>query len=219
MLTAVAPTIRKRKVRATRARIAEAALELFVSQGFAETTIDQIATAAGVGRRTIFRHFATKEAILFDHLVVGREAALKLLQERPPAEPVLVSLHAVLRELCVQGYDRRVLAQIRDVLAMNPGLAGAELSSDIRAFEQNIMAKLQSRLGERSSLLEIRALTLMAASWTEAAAGIYLKESNRSLVDCFDEIVMVCLQSAASDLAPSLGASPTSDKRRTRTPA
>ena len=34
---------------------------LFASRGFAETTIDQIAKAAGVGERTIFRHFATKE--------------------------------------------------------------------------------------------------------------------------------------------------------------
>ena len=79
--------IRDRKREETRARIAETALQLFVSQGYTETTIDQIAAAAGVGRRTIFRHFATKETILFDHLIVRHELAVQYLRERPPGEP------------------------------------------------------------------------------------------------------------------------------------
>ena len=78
--------IRDRK-REARGRIAETALQLFVSHGYTETTIDQIAAAAGVGRRTIFRHFATKEAILYDHLVVRHELAVQYLRERPPGEP------------------------------------------------------------------------------------------------------------------------------------
>ncbi len=211
----MAPTpIRERKTSATRARIAEAALDLFVSQGFAKTTIDQIATTAGVARRTIFRYFATKEAILFDHLVVRRDAAIELLHERPPAEPALVSLHAVLRELCVQGYDRRVLAKIRDVLAMNPSLAGQEFAV-VLAFEANLTTAIQSRLGKPFSL-EIYALTLMALSWFTAAIRIYLRENRSSLVDCFDEIVAVSLRSAASNLAPLLDAPPAPDKRRTK---
>src|SRR5215469_10928955 len=117
-----------------RARIAAAALELFVRQGYAETTIDQIAEAAGVGRRTIFRHFTTKAAMLFDHLAVRRDFAVHRLQQRPVSEPPLVSLYAVLRELCEQGYDRRLLGQIRAVLAIEPRFATEELSIGVRAF-------------------------------------------------------------------------------------
>jgi AcrR family transcriptional regulator len=113
---------RDRKARETRARIADAALGLFLKQGYAETTIDQIAEVAGVSRRTVFHHFATKEAILFDHLVARREIAIQRLQERPPSEPPLASLHAVLRQLSELGYDRRLLAQIRAVLASEPQL-------------------------------------------------------------------------------------------------
>ena len=75
--------IRDRKTQETRARITEAALGLFVTGGFEETTIDQIADMAGVNRRTVFRHFATKEAILFDHLAIKRDFAMRRLQERP----------------------------------------------------------------------------------------------------------------------------------------
>src|SRR5205085_11466037 len=105
-------TARATPARDTRTRIAEAALELFATQGLAETTVDQIADAAGVGRRTVFHHFPTKEAILFDHFVLRRDVAIERLQERPRDEPPIVSLHTVLRELCDHGYDRRLLEPI-----------------------------------------------------------------------------------------------------------
>lgn len=49
-------------------RIAEAGLDLFLSEGFDNVTVDAVAAAAGVSRRTVFRHFATKDEIPFpDH--------------------------------------------------------------------------------------------------------------------------------------------------------
>jgi AcrR family transcriptional regulator len=195
--------IRDRKARATRSRIAEAALELFVKHGYAETTIDQIADAADVGRRTVFRHFATKEAILFDHLVARRDVTLELLRGRPAGEPPLVSLHAVLREVCQQGYDRRALAQIRTVLQTNPQMAGLEFTHVV-AFKHELVATLESRPGERWSPTELYALTLMALSWFEAATIVYFRKRRRSLVRCFDETVAITLQSAGGDLPRSL---------------
>lgn len=65
-----------------------AAVELFHARGYDDTTIDDIAGAAGVGRRTFFRYFRSKEdAISPDH-----EAALARIAEvfeaAHPAEPV-----------------------------------------------------------------------------------------------------------------------------------
>ena len=194
-------SIRDRKARDTRARIAEAALGLFVSHGYAETTIDQIADAADVSRRTVFRHFATKEAILFDHLAVRRDFAVRRLQERPPSEPTLVSLHAVLRELCQQGYERPLLNQIRVVLAMEPRFAGEQLFHGLRAFEANLVAILESRAGDRDSSAEILALTEMAESWFLTATRLYFKQGKRSLVKYFDEVVAACVHSSGRDLA------------------
>jgi AcrR family transcriptional regulator len=197
----VAETPSDWKARQTRARIAETALELFVTRGYVETTIDQIAEAAGVGRRTVFRHFATKEAILFDHLVVRRDFAIQRLQERPLAEPPLVSLHAVLRELCEQGYERRLLDQIRAVLAIEPRFAGQQLSVGVRAFENRLIATLESRRSKRHSTLELRALTEMAEGWFITAVRLYLKQGKHSLVRYFDDVVATCVQSSTRDLA------------------
>lgn len=54
--------------RRVRAALAVAALDLFATQGFETTTVDQISEAAGVGRRTFFRYFRSKEDVVFpDH--------------------------------------------------------------------------------------------------------------------------------------------------------
>jgi AcrR family transcriptional regulator len=193
--------VRDRKARETRARIAEAALGLFLSQGYAETTIDQIADAAGVSRRTVFHHFPAKESMILDHFAGRRDVALQRLQARPASEPALVSLHAVLRELCEQGYDRRLLAQIRAVLKTQPRLAGTQFSLGMDPFEKSAIAALTGRLGEGHSAAEIRAVTLMALSWFISAVQAYLVEGRPSLVECFDEAVAACLRWDVTDLA------------------
>jgi AcrR family transcriptional regulator len=204
--------VRDLKVMETRARIADAALELFVHRGYADTTIDQIAEAAGVGRRTVFRHFPTKEAILFDHLAVRRDFAIQRLQARPLSEPPLASLHAVLRELCEQGYERKLLDQIRAVLALDPRFAGEELSIGLRAFEKTLIATLESRMSQRESSLEIQALTEMAESWFLTAVRAYFKQGRKSLLEYFDEVVAACARSIQRDLVVALPAAKVPDR-------
>lgn len=50
----------------TRAELSSAAIELFATQGFVETTMETVADAAGVSRRTAYRHFANKEDLVFE---------------------------------------------------------------------------------------------------------------------------------------------------------
>jgi mycofactocin system transcriptional regulator len=73
--TAVAPDAREE----TRARIEQAALDLFTDQGFEQVTIDEIADAAGISRRTFFRYVSAKADAVwgdFDAHVVRLEALL-----------------------------------------------------------------------------------------------------------------------------------------------
>lgn len=68
------PAVRGRPPSTTRTRVGRVALELFASRGFEETTIDDIADALGVGRRTVFRYFPSKNDMVwgdFD-IVCGR---------------------------------------------------------------------------------------------------------------------------------------------------
>jgi len=59
---------RESQRRATRRALAEQALRLFTEHGYEETTVEEIANAAGVSERTFFLHFSTKAAAVFpDH--------------------------------------------------------------------------------------------------------------------------------------------------------
>ncbi|KRR05579.1 TetR/AcrR family transcriptional regulator [Bradyrhizobium valentinum] len=55
---------RERKRRETLHRIAEQGLKLFLTHGYEATTLDAIAEAAGISRRTFFYYFKSKEEIL-----------------------------------------------------------------------------------------------------------------------------------------------------------
>lgn len=60
-----AESLRERKRRETRQRIAETGLRLFLADGYENTTLDTIAAEAGISRRTFFSYFKSKEDILF----------------------------------------------------------------------------------------------------------------------------------------------------------
>ena len=63
-------SLRARQKRDRRARIYSEAMKLFQECGFAETTVVDIAGAAGVSRGTFFNYYPYKEAILLEHTAV-----------------------------------------------------------------------------------------------------------------------------------------------------
>jgi AcrR family transcriptional regulator len=84
--------LRERKKRETRDALTRAALELFVERGYAETTLAEIAEAAGVSTRTIFAYFPSKEDILFCTTQEMRDALASALADRPPGTDALTAL-------------------------------------------------------------------------------------------------------------------------------
>ncbi|QDY76586.1 TetR family transcriptional regulator [Streptomyces qinzhouensis] len=78
--------LRERKKQRTRDALARAALELFTTQGFEETTVDEIAEAADVSQRTFFRYYASKLEVAFAVQEAVEEHFLRSLRSRPPEE-------------------------------------------------------------------------------------------------------------------------------------
>ena len=76
-------TLRQRQSQSTRLSIIEAAARLFIAQGYVATSMDEIATAAGVGRATVFASVGGKAAILkaaYDIAIVGDDEPIPLPQ-------------------------------------------------------------------------------------------------------------------------------------------
>jgi len=90
--------LRARKRRQTRQRLTEVGLKLFLDQGYEATTLDQIAAAAGVSRRTIFHYFAQKEDILLAWKAgLGDAMRVAILAQRPGRAPLDLVLAAFLQ--------------------------------------------------------------------------------------------------------------------------
>lgn len=83
------PGLRERKKAATRKAIHDGAIRLFGEQGFAGTTIDQIAEAADVSRATVFHYFPTKESIVFGDAPQAIAALAALLEDAPEVVPAV----------------------------------------------------------------------------------------------------------------------------------
>jgi TetR/AcrR family transcriptional regulator, regulator of mycofactocin system len=73
----------------TRAEVEHAAFELFADRGFERTTIDDIAEAAGIGRRTFFRYFPSKNDIAWGDFDGQLATMRKRLAEYPADQPLL----------------------------------------------------------------------------------------------------------------------------------
>src|SRR4051812_32379863 len=75
--------VRERPRRAVRGELTQLAVDLFVEKGYDETTIDDLAAAAGMSKRTFFRYFASKEELVMGKYEVFGEQLAEDLAARP----------------------------------------------------------------------------------------------------------------------------------------
>lgn len=99
-MAAVSPKIglRERKKQRTRQAIVEVGTDLFVRQGYQQTTLAQIAEAADVSPSTFFNYFRTKVDIVFCLFDAVIDSARRRIAERPEGEPAIKAIAAWLTE-------------------------------------------------------------------------------------------------------------------------
>ena len=93
---------------ATNEALRRVALERFKRDGFANVTVTELAEEAGVTERTFFRHFPTKEAVLFEDYETQLEWLAEALARRPASENLF---DAVLASVVSFPHDLEVVRQ------------------------------------------------------------------------------------------------------------
>ncbi|MFD1250144.1 mycofactocin system transcriptional regulator [Nocardioides ginsengisoli] len=93
MVESARTSARGRPVATSHAAIEQAAFALFTERGFASTTLDDIARATGVGRRTLFRYFESKNDIPWGRFDLTLEGFRELLAGQPDDLPLHVAVH------------------------------------------------------------------------------------------------------------------------------
>jgi AcrR family transcriptional regulator len=139
--------LRERKRQATQRRIVDHALRLFVERGFEATTVDDIAAAADVARRTFFRYFERKEDVALAWLDAAGEALLGSIVERPDDEsPLDVAREALLGLVDVyRDHVEEALAVVQ-LITDAPSIRAREREKQAE-WEDAITAHFAGRLG------------------------------------------------------------------------
>jgi len=131
--------------------IAHVALDLFLKGGFDATTIDDIVLAAGVGRRTFFRYFETKEAIVLLPSANFGATVAELIAERPRTEAPIRALEAAFQaalEIYIQNPQRmRELYELVDGHPMLRARHLAQQDEQAPLFAAALAARMRAKAG------------------------------------------------------------------------
>jgi AcrR family transcriptional regulator len=135
--------LRERKKEHVRTAIQREALRLFTEHGFEQTTVEQIADAAGISPATFYRYFTSKE----DSVVTDEydPIIIQLLMERPADEPLIDSIRAMMTGVLVTYFDRdrELLVKRHELRRKTPSLQAAFSEEQERTTE--LLAALIAR--------------------------------------------------------------------------
>ncbi|HWW70875.1 MAG TPA: TetR/AcrR family transcriptional regulator [Duganella sp.] len=143
-------SLREKKKDKTRLQLLEAALELIGRQGFAETTINQIAAAVDVSPRTLLRYFPSKEDVIVSWVQDGMAIFLSTLASRPADESAAVALLESARAL-LRSYQERAefYLTIERVIASAP-----DISARKQQMSTTLAAAVSAMLAQRTKQID-----------------------------------------------------------------
>ena len=131
----------------TRGRLSAVAIELFTTRGFDETSVDDIASAAGIARRTLFRYYPSKNSLAWGEFDEHLQGLRALLAATPADTPLGESLINALVQFNEVPHD--LLEQHRSRMALLLGVPALQAHSMIMYadWRQVIAEHCAARLG------------------------------------------------------------------------
>lgn len=182
----MAVPIAERKRRAVRAELSEAALPLLVERGFESVTIDDLAAAAGVSRRTFFRYFSSKDDMVFAFLDQWAVRLAADIVARPADEDPVAAVHQAFRQL-TRAYEDRALVLVR-LVRETPALRQQERINreHLRSAVVNALARRLGVNEERSLRPQILA-TIAFAPLDAAMLAWFTRRPNQEIGTLLDE--------------------------------
>jgi AcrR family transcriptional regulator len=125
-----------------RRAMVDAALDLFTQQGFAATTVSQIAERARVSERTFFRYFATKAAPIFERSTSHQQRFVDIIRVEHPVTPTSAGSSPPAREFAKRlAEDAGTVRVLSSIVAESPELQVQALSERSR-WEKEIADEL-----------------------------------------------------------------------------
>jgi len=163
--------LRERKRRQTRERIGQAAMTLFIERGFDATTVDDIAAAADVSKRSFFDYFPTKEDVVFAWQDRFGDVLIAAVAARPTHEPLARAVEEALTSTVVAAVDPQSLA-IAKLIAETPALRARDQLKYAK-LEQKLTCALMERVKGEAGQLRARLVAMVAVGSLRVGAEVW----------------------------------------------
>ena len=167
----------------SRREVTRTALELFAERGFEETTVDDIADALGVSRRTLFRYFASKNDMVWGDFDWVLARLRRCLDATRPEEP----LHEALGRAVVESnrYEDDQLPELRIRMRLITGVPALQAHSTLRYAEWRavIAGFVADRLGCGADELVPQMIAHAALGTSMAAFLVWVDDPGSDLVE------------------------------------
>jgi AcrR family transcriptional regulator len=183
--------VRERTRRAVQAELAMVARDLFLAKGYDETTIDDIAAAAGMSRRTLFRYFASKEDLVLGKYEILGDRLAEALAARAPDERIWLALRRafdIVADYFADDPDATRTVAMERIIQSKPDLTAGQLERVSRTQAQ-LVDIVRERIG-RHGATDLRAAAIVGAALScLIAAKTTWVDSNhaRPFADLLDE--------------------------------
>jgi mycofactocin system transcriptional regulator len=174
------------------------ALRLFTEQGFDETTIDQIADAAGVSRRTFFRYYNTKASVLWAEFDTEVETIRAALANTPATLPMMDAIrNAVVAANHYRAEDVPELRTRYNLISSVPDLS-ASAAVHYDAWERVISEFVARRIRQPADSLYPLAVGRATLAACRAGYDRWVARADTDLTTYLD----AALQALAAGFAP-----------------
>ena len=167
-----------------------AALQLFIEQGFEETTVDEIAAACGISRRTFFRYYPSKNDVVWGQFTEGltvMRAELAATDEALPIASALIEAIVAFNYVPVE-----YLSQHRERMSLILHVPALQAHSTLRYAEwRSVVADyvaMRLECSSQATLPQLVSHTVLAACI--AAYELWLHSDQREL----DTLLRECLE-------------------------
>lgn len=180
----------------TRGQLNAAAIYLFAERGYDNTSVEEVAEAAGISVRTLFRYFTSKEDIVFARTFDLSGFLSGLLGEPADLPPMTAIRNAYLGQLPFNDAERELILKFFKAMSTTAALQGRYLGFQ-NEFRQELANTLAKR-GHRRKATEVDILTANVAEtvlhrandrWLASQGRANVRTLVESAFQVFDEVV------------------------------
>ena len=179
--------LRERKRRETLKRITDAGMSLFLNKGYEATTLDDIAAAADISRRTFFYYFKSKDDILISMQSGMGETIANELNDIDPTTRPIDAMHIILAKM-ISHYPHDEMMAIDKVMRSSDVVQARKQANYIK-HEETIFAALCKKWPDDEIKTTLRLIAMHTIGVVRISLDTMYKEGGkRPLSEILDDI-------------------------------